>query len=109
MHIEDIQSSPAMKTWSMMQFVIAATPCGGPMPTDGRNGSPGDPLRLTALPVEQAVALLRRSGSQRLTVEDVRADIAAGAPVNRDGTLNLIAYGAWMVRALAEREADHGG
>lgn len=65
--------------------------------------------RLTALPLDQAVALLRRSGSQRVSLESLRADIAAGAPVNADGTLNLIAYGAWLVRTLAHRESRHGG
>ena len=65
--------------------------------------------KLTALPLEQAAALLRRSGSQRVTVDALRSDLAAGAPVNPDGTLNLIAYGAWLVRALANRETTHGG
>jgi hypothetical protein len=65
--------------------------------------------RLTALPIEQAAALLRRSGSQRTSAEAIRADIATGAPVNADGTLNLIAYGAWLVQELANREASHGG
>lgn len=69
-------------------------------------GGPGPTL--TALPIEQAATLLRRSGSQRLTAEAIRSDIAAGAPVNADGTLNLIAYGAWLVVALATQEADHG-
>ncbi len=65
--------------------------------------------KLTALPLDQAAALLRRSGSQRVTVESLRADLAAGAPANPDGTLNLIAYGAWLVQALANREQVHGG
>jgi hypothetical protein len=66
-------------------------------------------LTLTALAIDQAALVLRRSGSQRATVEAIRADIAAGAPINADGTLNLIAYGAWLVRALANRESQHGG
>ena len=66
-------------------------------------------LRLTALPVDQAAALLRRAGSQRATPEVLRGDLAAGAPANPDGTINLIAYGAWLVRALATRESTHGG
>lgn len=66
-------------------------------------------LRLTAVPVEQAATLLRRSGSQRASVEDLRADLAAGAPANPDGTINLIAYGAWLIRTLATQESTHGG
>jgi hypothetical protein len=65
--------------------------------------------RLTALTFEQAADLLRRAGSQRVTVAALRADLEAGAPVNADGTLNLLAYGAWLVRALATRESAHGG
>lgn len=65
-------------------------------------------LRLTAVSIEQAATLLRRSGSQRATSEALRADLVAGAPANADGTINLIAYGAWLVRTLAEREARHG-
>ncbi len=72
------------------------------------SASPGSP-RLTALTVEQAALLLRRSGSQRITAEAIRTDLAAGAPANPDGTLNLIAYGAWLVQVLAHREASHGG
>jgi hypothetical protein len=71
-------------------------------------GAHADGPKLTALPIEQAVLLLRRSGSQRVSVEAIRSDLAAGAPVNADGTINLIAYGAWLVRALANRETAHG-
>ena len=28
----------------------------------------------------------------------LRADAAAGAPLNADGTLNLVHYAAWLVR-----------
>lgn len=77
------------------------------MPPDGQASNAPIP-RLTALPVEQVATLLRRSGNQRLTVEGIRADIALGAPVNQDGTINLIAYGAWLVRVLAQKEGAHG-
>jgi hypothetical protein len=32
----------------------------------------------------------------------LKADVAAGAPLNADGTLNLVSYAAWLVRGLAE-------
>lgn len=107
MHIEDIQSRFAVRNWCIISVA------GGPQeawmslanPTVADAAGP----KLTALPIEQAVALLRRSGCQSMTVEALRSDIAAGAPVNLDGTLNLVAYGAWLVQALAEREAAHGG
>ena len=65
--------------------------------------------RLTALSVEAVVLLLQRSGSRQASVETVRSDLAAGAPQKADGTLNLLAYGAWLVRDLAEREGGHAG
>lgn len=79
------------------------------MPLANATASNAASPKLTALPIEQAAALLRRSGSQRASVEALRADLAAGAPANADGSLNLIAYGAWLVRVLAERESQHGG
>jgi hypothetical protein len=102
----DIQSHSALGTWSMMLFVIASTRMGGSMPIEAQ---PGNNPRLTALPLEQVATLLRRAGSQRASIEALRADLAAGAPANGDGTLNLIAYGAWLARALANRETAHGG
>jgi hypothetical protein len=33
----------------------------------------------------------------------VKADLAAGAPANADGTINLVHYAAWLAR-----EASHG-
>ena len=59
-------------------------------------------LKLTALDVETVAAILARSGG-RTTADAVRADVAAGAPTNADGTLSLIHYAAWMVRELARR------
>lgn len=55
---------------------------------------------LTALPEDQVAKLLRHAGSEHLRVEAIRADLVAGAPVNPDGTLNLVPYGAWLVREL---------
>ena len=31
-------------------------------------------------------------------MERLEEDIAAGAPVNEDGTMNIIAYGAWILK-----------
>ena len=64
--------------------------------------------RLTALAPEDLVAVLRRAGAQHLDLAAVRADLAAGAPVNPDGTISLLAYGAWLVQEHARREARHG-
>ena len=68
---------------------------------------PGLAPRLTALAIDDLVALLRRSGAH-LDAAQVRADLAAGAPVNPDGTLSLLAYGAWLIQEHARRETRHG-
>jgi hypothetical protein len=57
-----------------------------------------------ALKKETLVEALRRAGSRTITLESIEADIAAGAPVNSDGTMNIIVYLAWILRG--ERDAD---
>lgn len=57
-----------------------------------------------ALKKETLVEALRRAGSRTITLESLEADIAAGAPVNSDGTMNIIVYLAWILRG--ERNAD---
>ena len=44
----------------------------------------------TALSVDQAARML---GVERAWIE---ADVAAGAPTNADGSINLVRYGAWL-------------
>ena len=39
---------------------------------------------------ENFVTAMRRSGSRTLTLERLEADIASGAPVNADGTINIL-------------------
>ena len=40
--------------------------------------------------------------------EWLEADVAAGAPTNPDGTINLVHYAAWLVQQMA-RDAKGGG
>jgi len=56
-----------------------------------------NPMALTA---EEAAKML---GVPREWVEE---DLAAGAPRNPDGTINLVHYAAWLNRAVAQRETD---
>lgn len=64
-------------------------------------------LNPTALPVEAAARLLTAAGGVRVDVEQLRADIDAGAPTNGDGSLNLMHYAAWLVQQMA-RDAKGG-
>ena len=56
------------------------------------------PLSLTRLTLADAARVLRKAGARKITEAALRADIEAGAPVNPDGTINLICYAAWLVR-----------
>ena len=51
---------------------------------------------------ENFVTAMRRSGSRTLTLERLEADIAAGAPVNADGTINILKYVAWIAKELGD-------
>ena len=57
--------------------------------------------KITALNAEQLAKVLSAAGGRRITEEMIRADMDAGAPVNPDGTVNLIHYTAWLVREMA--------
>lgn len=59
--------------------------------------NPIDPNRLTP---EQAAKLLSAAAKIRISVEQIREDLEAGAPRNADGTINLMYYAAWMVKEM---------
>jgi uncharacterized ferredoxin-like protein len=54
-----------------------------------------------ALSLIDAARLLSAAGGQAVTVEMLEADVAAGAPMNANGTLNLVHYAAWLVREMS--------
>lgn len=56
-----------------------------------------DPNRLTP---EQAAKLLSASGGVLIPLVHIEMDLADGAPRNSDGTINLVHYGAWIVREM---------
>jgi hypothetical protein len=55
----------------------------------------------TSMPLKDAARLLSKLGQEPVTQEMLEGDIACGAPLNPDGTLNLIHYAAWLVKELA--------
>ena len=55
-------------------------------------------LKITALTIEMLVRILKQAGSRLITEESIAEDIAAGAPQNEDGTINLIEFAAWIVK-----------
>jgi hypothetical protein len=60
-------------------------------------------LNPNALTPADAARLLSKVGGQPMRVEMIQADLSTGAPVNADGTINLVHYAAWLVR-----ETEHG-
>jgi hypothetical protein len=66
------------------------------------NGKPS--LSPTSLAVADAARLLTKAGGQPVTVAMLEADLAAGAPANADGTINLVHYAAWLVRESSARD-----
>ena len=60
-----------------------------------------DKLRPTALSPADVARLLSAAGGQTVDEETLQADVDAGAPINDDGTLNLVHYAAWLVKELA--------
>ena len=49
-----------------------------------------------ALPLADAAKVLSAAGGQRVTIEMLEEDVAAGAPTNADGSINLLHYAAWL-------------
>ena len=76
--------------------------CVGGAAMPGDTSTPDSGLKVTALPPARLADILRRAGARHASAETIRADIEAGAPVNGDGTVNLIEYAAWLVGRMAD-------
>ena len=53
-----------------------------------------------ALPLAAAAQMLSRGPGAPITETMLEADVAAGAPANPDGTLNLVHYAAWLLKEM---------
>jgi hypothetical protein len=71
------------------------------MPDNQKTQNPS--LKLTALSVENAAILLSKSSGKTVSEDRLREEIAAGAPLNADGTFNVIHYAAWLVKEVKNR------
>jgi len=71
------------------------------MVENNREKEPKTVLSPTALLLDDAARLLTRSGGIPVTREMIQTDIDDGAPLNADGTLNLVHYAAWLVKDMA--------
>ena len=61
-------------------------------------------LNPQALRLADLARVLSASGPRPVTVETLQADIDDGAPVNRNGTISLVQYGAWLVQELSRAD-----
>ena len=52
-----------------------------------------DPAKLTP---EELARVLGQAGGKKVSVQAVRETIQRGAPTNRDGSLHLVHYTAWL-------------
>ena len=57
-----------------------------------------NPLSLTPA---DAARLLSKVGGVNITEGQIRDAIAAGAPVNPGDTLNLVHFGAWLLKEMS--------
>lgn len=67
------------------------------------------PINPAALALPDAARLLAKVGGPSITESMLRDDVAAGAPTNADGTINLVLYTAWLVRELGRGAGERNG
>ena len=65
------------------------------------DNAPLDPNRLTP---EQAAKILSAAAKVRVPLEQIVADLEAGAPRNPDGTINLVHYAAFLLKEMKRGE-----
>jgi len=64
------------------------------------DSTPG--LKLTALSITDAAKVLSKASGRTVSESVIREDIDTGAPVNSDGTINLVHYAAWLAKEIAD-------
>lgn len=67
------------------------------------------PLNPTALALADAARLLARVGDPAISESLLRDDVAAGAPLNENGTVNLVHYAAWLVQQMGRGPGERNG
>ncbi len=70
------------------------------MPDNNAEGRQAGALNPQALRLADLAKILTALGPKPVTVEMLRSDIDDGAPVNGDGTINLLHFAAWLAREM---------
>ena len=60
-----------------------------------------NPVSLT---VADMARILSACGPKPVTIEQLQSDIAAGAPTNADGSMNLVHFAAWLVGEMGHAD-----
>lgn len=81
----------------------------GPIMSENVEKTPVSGLNPSALALADAARLLSKVGGQAITAAMLHADIAAGAPTNANGTLNLVHYAAWLVQEMGRSAEERHG
>jgi len=68
------------------------------MTDNNAEGRQDGALNPQALRLADMARILSASGPRPVTVEMLQVDIDDGAPVNPNGTINLVHYAAWVVK-----------
>ena len=71
------------------------------MPDNNPENRQAGGLNPQALRLEDLARILSASGPHPVTVEMLQKDIDDGAPVNPNGTMNLVHYAAWLVKEIS--------
>jgi len=58
-------------------------------------------LNPASLSIEQLAKLLSQAGGQKILPAAIAADVAAGAPANKNGSLHLVRYTAWLAEQIS--------
>lgn len=58
-------------------------------------------VNITSVAIESAADILTQASQKKFFAETIKADVAAGAPLNKDGTINLLHYAAWLVQQVS--------
>lgn len=61
-------------------------------------------LNIPPMGKEAFLKVLEHYGCRSMTAEKLSEHIAAGAPVNEDGTINIVNYTAWVLKELCHAE-----
>lgn len=54
---------------------------------------------MAAMTPQQMALILSKAAGKEIAEEQIKQDIADGAPVDADGNLNMLSYAAWLARA----------